>query len=145
MSSFDTKFESLLQRLQAVHGDIVKYRGELKWRFLQAGAPGAHQADYDDSSWKSVNLPLQVDSRRGESWFRCTVTVPEEVAQIGVSGSTAQLSAGTKGTPLPYILDTRIVLPYSLGQLRDIRELQESDERRVLGRPEVRNSAKRER
>lgn len=93
MSSFDTKFESLLQRLQAKHDDIVKYRGELKWRFLQASAPGAHRADFDDSSWKSVSLPLPIDARRGESWFRCTVTVPKEIAQVGVSGSTAQLVA----------------------------------------------------
>jgi len=111
VSSFDTKFESLLQRLQAKHDDIVKYRGELKWRFLQASAPGAHQADFDDSSWKSGNFPLQIDARRGESWFRCTVTIPEEVAQVGVSGSTAQLSAGIKGTYLPYILDTHLFWP----------------------------------
>ena len=115
MSSFDTKFESFLQRLQAKHGDIVKYRGELKWRFLQASAPDAHQADYDDSSWKVANLPLQIDARRGESWFRCTVTVPEEVAQVRVSGSTAQLSAGIKGTPLPYRLDTRTFWPIVIG------------------------------
>ena len=92
MRRFDPKFGSLLQRLQAKHDDIVKYRGELKWCFLQASAPGAHQADFDDSSWKSVNLPLQVDGQ-SESWFRYTVTVPKEIAQIGVSDSTAQLVA----------------------------------------------------
>lgn len=64
----------------------------MKWRFLQGSAPHVHQADFDDSSWKSVDLPLQVDARRGESWFRCTITVPEEVAEVGVSDSTAQLS-----------------------------------------------------
>ncbi|MFB0522671.1 MAG: hypothetical protein ACETV1_02795, partial [Candidatus Bathyarchaeia archaeon] len=88
-----SKLEGLLEKLQAKHRKIVSYRNELKWKFFQGSATGAYRADFDDSSWKEVGLPLVVDARKGQSWLRCEVIVPSDIARIEVSGSVAKLSS----------------------------------------------------
>jgi len=93
VNSFDTKFRSLVEKLQTKQNEISKCRSNLKWRFFQGRAPDAHQAGSDDSSWKDIDLPLLVDAREGHSWLRCTLTVPKQVTGIDVSDSTVKLSS----------------------------------------------------
>ncbi|MFB0503569.1 MAG: hypothetical protein ACETWE_07020, partial [Candidatus Bathyarchaeia archaeon] len=93
MNSFDAKSESLIRKLQVKQNQIVEYRSMLKWRFFQGNAPDAYQADFDDSSWENTSLPLIIDARNGDSWLRCTLTVPEKIAGIVVSDAKAKLSS----------------------------------------------------
>ncbi|MGB9694036.1 MAG: hypothetical protein ACPLYF_04260, partial [Fervidobacterium sp.] len=39
----------------------------------------------------SVKLPVAVDLRKGEAWFRCAFSVPEKINGIDVSGSTIKI------------------------------------------------------
>jgi len=89
--SFDVG--SILEKLQVKSRETKNYRGKLKWKFFQGSAADAYKTDFDDSSWKEVGLPLLVDARKGESWLRCEVIVPSDIAGIEVSGSVAKLSS----------------------------------------------------
>ena len=91
--NFDVEFESLLEKLQAKSQEIKNYRDKLKWKFFQGSATDAYETDFDDSSWKEAVLPLLVDARKGESWLRCEVIIPSDIAGIEVSGSVAKLSS----------------------------------------------------
>jgi len=93
MTDFDARLRELIEKLQVRHREITNYRSMLEWRFYQGSASDAYKADFDDSSWTQVVIPFPIDARMGESWLRCVLTVPEEVAGIGVSGSTAKLSS----------------------------------------------------
>jgi len=91
--SFDIMFESLLVKLQAKSQEIRNYREKLTWRFFQGSALEAYKTDFDDSSWREVSLPTLVDARKGDSWLRCEVIVPTDIAEIEVSGSVAKFSS----------------------------------------------------
>jgi len=93
LKSHEDRFETLVGKLQAKENEIAEYRRKLKWRFFQGNAQDAFKKGFDDSSWKSIHLPLLIDAREGDSWLRCTLTVPKEVAGIEVSPSTAKLSS----------------------------------------------------
>ncbi|MFQ6095922.1 MAG: hypothetical protein ACE5NN_07240, partial [Candidatus Bathyarchaeia archaeon] len=122
MSSFDSRFERLIERLQAKYREITEYRSNLNWRFFQGTAPDAYRAGFDDSAWKSIDLPLLIDARGGESWLRCTVTIPDEVASIEVSGSTAKLSSSIMlGSSEMYVNSQRVMTAEYWTELRGPR------------------------
>lgn len=77
----------LTGKLQEKHEELTKYRENLSWRFFQGEAPDAYKSDFDDSSWKTVTLPTNIDVRKGEAWLRTIITVPQKIAGIDVSGS----------------------------------------------------------
>ena len=91
MNSFDSRFKSLIEKLQTKQNEIAEYQSRLEWHFFQGNAADAYTADFDDFSWKNIDLPLLIDARKGDSWLRCTLTVPREIAGIEVLGSTAKL------------------------------------------------------
>ena len=82
---------SLIEKLEKKLHEFAKYRRRFIWRFFQGESPQAYKASFDDSSWRKVDLPITFDARKGDGWFRCKVTVPEEINGIDVSGSIVKM------------------------------------------------------
>jgi alpha-mannosidase len=94
MHNLDFGSSPLLQKLEQKHAELTGYRDSLHWRFFQGQAPGASEQGFDDSGWEQVKLPLTVDARKGEVWFRTRIVVPKEISGIDLSGSAVKLPSG---------------------------------------------------
>ncbi|MGC9203026.1 MAG: alpha-mannosidase [Thermoproteota archaeon] len=95
MSSINVKqpniLFTLIEMLQEKYTELAKYREEFSWKFFQGNVSEVYEMNFDDSSWNSVKLPVAVDLRKGEAWFRCAFSVPEKINGIDVSGSTIKI------------------------------------------------------
>jgi len=119
VNGFDNALKALFEKLQGKQDEITGYRSELEWRFSQGKALDAHQADFEDSSWKSIDLPLLIDARKGHGWLRCTLTVPNEIAGIEISGSIAKLSSSVMlGSSEIYVNSKRVMTAEYWTELR---------------------------
>jgi len=89
----EDNFSVLIRKLQEKHGELTSYRKKISWKFLQGKCPNAYVADFDDTDWDTISLPMRIDARKGESWLRAKIVVPEEISGVSISGSTAKLSS----------------------------------------------------
>jgi alpha-mannosidase len=87
------QLRDLVERLQQKKKELSRYRTELKWKFYQGRATKAYRAEFNDSRWKSVTLPILIDARKGDAWLRCKIIVPDKIGGIEVSGSSAKVSS----------------------------------------------------
>ncbi len=100
----------LIEKLQRKLHELKEYRRRFVWRFLQDGSSRAYEANFDDSSWEEVNLPVTFDARKGDGWFRCKVTVPQEINGIDVSGSTVKMFSSPILSKAEIFVNSRKVL-----------------------------------
>jgi len=90
-SNYSDAYSLLIEKLKKRLQELKEYRKEFVWRFFQGRSPQAYKADFDDSSWEEADLPMTFDARKGDGWFRCKVTVPQQINGIDVSGSIVKM------------------------------------------------------
>jgi alpha-mannosidase len=100
----------LMRKLQKKYEELTSYREKLSWMFFQGDAPNSYEANFDDSSWEQVKLPITVDARKGEAWLRTRISVPEEVAGIDVSGSTVKMPSSIIMNKIEIYVNSKKVL-----------------------------------
>lgn len=81
----------LVSKLQEKHKELIRYRQDIPWKFIQGEAPEAYKQNFDDSSWETVSLPKTIDARKGDAWLRSRIVIPKEIAKIDVSDSVAKM------------------------------------------------------
>lgn len=101
---------SIIDALKETCRRLTDYRSQIPWKFFQGEVSGAYKPDFDDSTWKSVKLPLSFDARKGGAWLRCKIVIPSEIGGIEVSGSTVKLSSSVIVDKSEVFVDGRRVL-----------------------------------
>ncbi len=65
---------------------ISEYRQTSNWKTRLGELPEAKDPDYDDSGWETCNPGTSWDRSVGERWIRRTITVPEKLFGIDLTG-----------------------------------------------------------
>ncbi len=108
------KFEKLtkviMENLQETYKRLINYRDKISWKFSYGAIPEAYKPNFDDSSWKTVKLPFLFDTRKGEVWLRCKITIPEEIEGIKISNSTVKFFSSAIINKSEIFVDGRKVL-----------------------------------
>lgn len=82
-----SKQKEILDSLRKKVEPLINYRVLGKAKFNLGKVSGnPEKIDYDDSSWKDVELPFNWDNTM-DAWFRIKVVVPEKVDEVLVGGS----------------------------------------------------------
>jgi len=65
-----------------------------EWRYRDGLEPSATATNFDDSKWETIRDPAAGRGNGGTSfgWYRTTVTLPEKLGNVSVSGKALQLT-----------------------------------------------------
>ena len=100
----------LIEKLEKKLSELKDYRRRFVWRFFQGSSSQAYKSSFDDSSWEEADLPMTFDARNGDGWFRCKVTVPQQIKGIDVSGSVVKMFSSPILSKAEVFVNSRRVL-----------------------------------
>jgi len=101
---------SLIDILRKAHSETVSYRSQVEWKYQQGQFEGAHEVEFDDSSWETRTLPTSWDPTLGDAWFRFRLVVPEHVSGVSVKGSKVEIVSSVLLCAAEIFVDGKLVL-----------------------------------